>query len=203
MTKAPISRKASKNSQGSPASRKCRVKPSSRLRGCSERGRKFRDSGSTFQNTTAAIRARLPITSSAVCQLTKSISTPVIRRPLMPPMALPPIYRPMARPMCCGWISSLRYVIATAARPLSDSPSSARLSSTPCQLGISALTRVHRAAQNRANTITGLRPMRSEMGPVISKPIASMPVDTERIRLLCAALMENSWDSSGIIGCTQ
>ncbi len=30
-----------------------------------------------------------------------------------------------------------------------------------------------------------------------------MPVATERIRLLCAALMAYSWDSSGIIGCTQ
>ncbi|MCY1451560.1 hypothetical protein D9M71_684320 [compost metagenome] len=102
VTNAPISTKASRNSSGRPASRKCMVKPSTRLRGCSERGRKLRDSGRIFQNTAAAISARPPITSIAVCQLTKSISTPVIRRPLIPPMALPPMYRPMARPMCCG-----------------------------------------------------------------------------------------------------
>ncbi|MNI97896.1 hypothetical protein D3C73_1566280 [compost metagenome] len=78
------------------------TKLSSRLRGLSICALKLRDSGSTFQNTSAAIRARPPMVSIAVCQLTKSISTPVIRRPLMPPMALPPMYRPMARPMCCG-----------------------------------------------------------------------------------------------------
>ncbi|MNT65925.1 hypothetical protein D3C72_2039490 [compost metagenome] len=62
---------------------------------------------------------------------------------------------------------------------------------------------MHSAAQNKAKTITGLRPMRSEIGPVTSSPTANMPVDTERIRLLCAALMANSCDSIGIIGCTQ
>ena len=62
---------------------------------------------------------------------------------------------------------------------------------------------VHSAAANSAATITGLRPIRSEIGPVINRPMASMPVATDRIRLLCAALMEYSWDSSGIIGCTQ
>ena len=93
--------------------------------------------------------------------------------------------------------------MATAARPLRDRPTSARVNRMPSQVGISALIMVNSAAQNSAVTITGLRPSRSEMGPVISKPIASMPVATERIRLLCAALIENSWDRTGIIGCTQ
>lgn len=93
--------------------------------------------------------------------------------------------------------------MATAASPLNDRPTSARIASTACQLGSMALARVHRAAANSAATITGLRPTRSEIGPVISKPKASMPVATERIRLLCAALMEYSSDSNGIIGCTQ
>ena len=75
--------------------------------------------------------------------------------------------------------------------------------STPCQLGIIELAMVHNAAANNAATITGLRPMRSEIGPVISRPKANMPVATERIRLLCAALIPYSWDNSGIIGCTQ
>ncbi|MNP54468.1 hypothetical protein D3C76_1490240 [compost metagenome] len=66
-----------------------------------------------------------------------------------------------------------------------------------------ALAIVHTEAANSAATITGLRPMRSEIGPVINRPMASRPVATDRIRLLCAALMENSLDNSGIIGCTQ
>ncbi len=73
----------------------------------------------------------------------------------------------------------------------------------PSQPGIRPLAIVARAAQNNAATITGLRPSRSDIGPVISKPNASIAVDTDRIRLLCAALMANSWDSAGIIGCTQ
>ncbi|MNP24685.1 hypothetical protein D3C76_1174600 [compost metagenome] len=77
------------------------------------------------------------------------------------------------------------------------------MASTSSQLGITALARVERAAQTRANTITGLRPMRSEIGPVISRPNASMAVETDSTRLLCAALMANSFDSNGIIGCTQ
>ncbi|MNO30030.1 hypothetical protein D3C76_199620 [compost metagenome] len=77
------------------------------------------------------------------------------------------------------------------------------MASTASQVGITALARVDSAAQTSAKTITGLRPMRSEIGPVISKPSASMAVDTDSTRLLCAALIENSWDSSGIIGCTQ
>nr|BFE92081.1 hypothetical protein GCM10020185_26170 [Pseudomonas brassicacearum subsp. brassicacearum] len=150
----------------------------------------MRDSGRILQNTAAAISARPPITSIAVCQLTKSIKTPVIRRPHMPPMALPAMYNPIARPMCLGWISSLKYVIATAANPLNDSPTKARSSNTPCQVGIMALAIVHAEAANSAATITGLRPMRSEIGPVINRPMASRPVATDRIRLLCAALME-------------
>lgn len=93
--------------------------------------------------------------------------------------------------------------MATAARPLSDSPTSARVTSTPSQLGINALAMVNSDAQNKAMTITDLRPSRSETGPVISRPMASMAVATERIRLLWAAVMENSCDSIGIIGCTQ
>ena len=84
------------------------VKPFNRLRGFMVCGRKLRDSGKIFTNTMASTNARPPITSIAVCQLTKSINTPVIKRPLIPPIALPPMYNPIARPMCCGWISSLK-----------------------------------------------------------------------------------------------
>ena len=93
--------------------------------------------------------------------------------------------------------------MATAASPLSDKPTSARVISTPSQLGIHALSTVNSAALNSAETITGLRPMASEIGPVTNRPIASIPVATDKIRLLCAALIPYSWDSIGIIGCTQ
>ncbi|EGH06223.1 hypothetical protein Pgy4_00820 [Pseudomonas savastanoi pv. glycinea str. race 4] len=75
--------------------------------------------------------------------------------------------------------------------------------STPSQLGISALAMVNSDAQNSAMTITDLRPSRSDIGPVISRPMASIAVATDRIRLLWAAERENSPDSVGIIGWTQ
>ncbi len=80
--------------------------------------------------------------------------------------------------------------MATAAKPLSDRPTSARMINMPSQLGIIAPIMVNKAAQNSAVTITGLRPRRSEIGPVINRPMASMAVATDRIRLLCAALIE-------------
>ena len=73
--------------------------------------------------------------------------------------------------------------MATAARPLRDKPTSARVTSTPSQVGIRALSRVNSAAENNANTITGLRPKASEMGPVISRPMASIAVATDKINL--------------------
>ncbi len=93
--------------------------------------------------------------------------------------------------------------MATAATPLSARPTSARISRTPCQLGASALPTVNTAAASRDATSTCLRPMASEIGPVISRPTARVSVESERIRLLCAALMPNACDSMGIIGCTQ
>ncbi|MCY1493593.1 hypothetical protein D9M68_274320 [compost metagenome] len=76
----------------------------------------------------------------------------------------------------------------TAARPLSARPSRARISSTPCQLGMIAVPRVNSAAQTSAVTITRLRPMASERGPRISRPMARVMVETDSTRLLCAAL---------------
>ncbi|MOA10238.1 hypothetical protein D3C78_1301200 [compost metagenome] len=97
-----------RNSHGRPASRRWPAKPSASCRRFSDAARKLRDSGRMRQNTTAATSAMPPSAASAACQETKSTSTPLISRPLIPPMALPPMYSPMDRPMCCGWISSLR-----------------------------------------------------------------------------------------------
>jgi len=91
----------------------------------------------------------------------------------------------------------------TAARPLSDSPTSARMASTPCHVGITALARVKRAAKASEATMIGLRPMASEIGPVTSRPRAIMMVAMDSTRLLCAALRAKVCDSTGIIGCTQ
>ncbi|MOA47171.1 hypothetical protein D3C78_1697820 [compost metagenome] len=93
--------------------------------------------------------------------------------------------------------------MATATRPLSDRPSSARVSSRACQLGISGASRVHSAAAHRAATITGLRPTASDSGPVSSRPMARVAVATDSTRLLCAALTAKVVDSTGSIGCTQ
>ncbi|GFZ62782.1 hypothetical protein PSE10B_46490 [Pseudomonas amygdali pv. eriobotryae] len=56
------------------------------------------------------------------------------------------------------------------------------------------------AAARSATTMMGLRPIASEIGPVNIRPRASVMVDTDKIRLHWAALIENAWESAGIIG---
>ncbi|MCY1466675.1 hypothetical protein D9M71_850520 [compost metagenome] len=77
------------------------------------------------------------------------------------------------------------------------------MTSTPCQVGISALPMVNSAARNSEATMMDLRPMASETGPVNSRPTAMVMVDTDSTRLLCAAVRAKARDSTGIIGCTQ
>ncbi len=91
----------------------------------------------------------------------------------------------------------------TAATPLSDSPISARISRMPCQLCIMVASRVQMEASSRAVTITFLRPIASDSGPVNSSPTASIPVATESEILLAAGVTPNSCDSTGRMGCTQ
>ncbi len=73
----------------------------------------------------------------------------------------------------------------------------------PCQLVIIVESSVQQEASSSAVTITGLRPMASESGPVKSRPMASMAVEIESEILLLAGEMPNSWESTGRIGCTQ
>ncbi|MNC45331.1 hypothetical protein D3C75_942860 [compost metagenome] len=91
----------------------------------------------------------------------------------------------------------------TAATPLSERPISARISRMPCQLVIKAQIRVQIAASSSATTITDLRPMASDSGPVNIRPIANSPVETDSDRLLSAGEMPKSCDRTGRIGCTQ
>ncbi|MNF02159.1 hypothetical protein D3C80_2012680 [compost metagenome] len=80
----------------------------------------------------------------------------------------------------------------TAATPLNDSPISARITRIPCQLVIIVDSKVHTEASSNAVTITGLRPIASESGPVNSKPTASMPVEIDSEILLLAGDTPNS-----------
>ena len=80
----------------------------------------------------------------------------------------------------------------TAATPLRDSPIRARITNMPCQLVIMVESSVQHEASNSAVTITGLRPMASDSGPVKSSPIASMAVETDSEILLLAGETPNS-----------
>ena len=70
----------------------------------------------------------------------------------------------------------------------------------PCQLVIMVESSVQTEASISAVTITCLRPMASDSGPVKSRPIASIPVEIERDTLLLAGETPNSWESTGRIG---
>ncbi|VDR27063.1 Uncharacterised protein [Raoultella terrigena] len=91
----------------------------------------------------------------------------------------------------------------TAATPLSDRPISARMIRIPCQVVMTVDSRAQQEASTSAVTITFLRPMASEMGPVNSSPTASMAVEIDSEILLLAGEIPNSLDSTGRIGCTQ
>ncbi len=62
---------------------------------------------------------------------------------------------------------------------------------------------MHTAAPPIPTSITGLRPIASDSGPVATSPAASKAVDTESTRLARAASISNSRDSTGSSGCTQ
>ena len=70
----------------------------------------------------------------------------------------------------------------------------------PCQLVIIEQINVHIAAINNAVTITCLRPIASDNGPVNINPTASNPVETESDRLLLAGEIPKSCDNTGRIG---
>ncbi|CSG20736.1 Uncharacterised protein [Shigella sonnei] len=73
----------------------------------------------------------------------------------------------------------------------------------PCQLVIIVESNVQMEANSSAVTITGLRPMASDRGPVNSKPIANIAVEMDSEILLFAGVKPNSCESTGRIGCTQ
>ena len=91
----------------------------------------------------------------------------------------------------------------TAATPLNESPIKARIIKMPCQLVIIVESNVQMEANSSAVTITGLRPMASDSGPVNSKPIANIAVEMDSEILLFAGVKPNSCESTGRIGCTQ
>ena len=92
--------------------------------------------------------------------------------------------------------------MATAGRPLSARPSSARNTRSAGQLGARAAARVRRAEASREATITGLRPQTSDSELASSMATASSPVVTDSARLLAAAPSWNSAANSGSSGCT-
>ena len=91
----------------------------------------------------------------------------------------------------------------TAATPLSDRPIRARIIRIPCQLDIIVDSSEQQEASTSAVTITCLRPMASDSGPVNSRPTASIAVEIDSEILLLAGETPNSLESTGRIGWTQ
>src|SRR5699024_10559214 len=121
-------------------------------------------------------------------QASQSALMPASRRPDMPPMALPLIYRPMPRPIDCGCIFSLSQVIATAGRPLRAKPSNARSSSDQGQSDTNVDSNTSTDEDNNDQVITRLRPQLSDNAPANSIDTASSAVVTDSESALTAAL---------------
>ena len=70
----------------------------------------------------------------------------------------------------------------------------------PCQLDIIVDSKEQHEASTSAVTITCLRPIASESGPVNSRPTASIAVEIDSETLLLAGVTPNSVESTGRIG---
>ena len=93
--------------------------------------------------------------------------------------------------------------MATAATPLTAIPIKIRVVKKNDQIGSKALRINKMAAKNKAKTIIGLRPKRSEIKPVKSKPIAKATVENDNGKLLWVGVTVKKSAKIGIIGCTQ
>ncbi len=93
--------------------------------------------------------------------------------------------------------------MAMAGMPPSASPSRARNTSSCIWFWASAHSTVSAAASAMAVTISGLRPSRSDSTLDATSENASVAVETDSVRLLCAGVSANWCDSTGISGCTQ
>ena len=78
--------------------------------------------------------------------------------------------------------------MATAATPLTAKPIKIRVVKKISQIGKDALTSNKTETRNKANTIIGLRPKRSEIKPVNNRPIAKATVEKDKGKLLCVGV---------------
>ena len=93
--------------------------------------------------------------------------------------------------------------MASAGKPLSASPSSARKISRLLHCSTSAQAIPSSAARPSAATITGLRPQLSASAPDTSRHRARLWVVSESARLLLAADTRKCAANNGSRGCTQ
>jgi hypothetical protein len=133
----------------------------------------------------------------------RSTRAPLNSRPLIPPMALPPTYKPIAAPKPAGSTSSPRYAMATAGTPLMATPLRKRKSSRRVQLGVAAAARFSATTANSDTLINDLRPSRSDSAPAASSETARPMVAADTARLDPAAPTPNCRDSKGSSGCMQ
>ena len=64
-----------------------------------------------------------------------SVSTPIPTRPIIPPKAVPAIYKPITFVKFFGWISSATHAMATAGTPPKTKPSILLAITKTCQFG--------------------------------------------------------------------
>ncbi|MCY1176272.1 hypothetical protein D9M73_165370 [compost metagenome] len=124
-------------------------------------------------------------------------------RPIIPPKAVPAIYKPMVLPRCSGAISSAIQAIVTAGTPPCNRPSSARAMSKLCQLGVNIATILRIAAHSIELKITPRRPIACEKALDSTIEIAKKAVVKDKAKELLAGLIWKLWLNAGRSGCTQ
>ncbi|MNI54673.1 hypothetical protein D3C73_1095760 [compost metagenome] len=108
MTNTPISTNEVANNHGRPGSANNVRQRAGNWRRPLRLAWKWRDGGSCSHSSTVLATAMIETTPMPQRQPQWSAMMPASRRPLMPPMALPPMYRPIARPSARLSISSTR-----------------------------------------------------------------------------------------------
>src|ERR1700754_993689 len=99
--------------------------------------------------------------------------------------------------------SSLRYVIATAGKPASVTPSNARRRRNDDQFGAMTVSSTSTEEPSNDASMLGLRPTATEIAPANSIATAMTPVVSDNDKLLLVASTLNARENAGISGCTQ
>ena len=125
--------------------------------------------------------------ASAGRQPNTSVRSPVNSLPLIPPMLVPLIYKPIIFPRPFGSNSSPTYVIATAGTPARKIPSSPLIAKSAGKAGLNAVNRPKTEVAVNDSTINFFLPNPSDNEAAANNENAKTAVEMDKVKLAAAA----------------